>query len=521
MRTAKLLASKARSSKAIEHDIGNDRHALVARCFGGTGVTPSMAAKTTRHVSTLDGSQLPITVQAQDSSAGDRDLLLVSHVEAQANGIRKFLLDADFVQARNISDDASMWIANPNPADKFVDGMGAEDDGVAKRLDKRRKNGRLVMAPVLNHLETLFKLKVLPIVEPCTISVRALEVHSPAQPMPAANYSTVMSRLLRWSVISHNGPGFSVDPQHVISVGPPGGTWTNLSIMKDCLMVNSNIVCRIERGLAAMRAAAPDDADQVSTVWSSNCTGHMCVLCLKPILQFTPGLSSHVVRIGHLCQSSRSADKYRKGLQTVFRESFEFKPCLAYPPEYVQWRAFAQTVIAITFPFDTTPETTDYILTYLNGNWQEAEVMHWCLPGCPCGGVRERAHRSCWTAVLMMADTDCPLALEYRWKHMEAANNYCYRARAVHDLGYRAFASAFPRKEVDDAQADLVAAAAGGRCVQDMTAAKNRVKAGKIQDYMKDDPRAESHLRCLVQQKTLQSYLNTVFKVLESQSRKP
>eukprot|EP00959_Pyramimonas_sp_CCMP1952_P280669 5866656-Pyramimonas_sp.AAC.1 len=70
----------------------------------------------------------------------------------------------------------------------------------------------------------------------------------------------------------------------------------------------------------------------------------------------------------------------------------------------------------------------------------------------------------------------CPLALEYRWKHMEKANAWCYRGQAQHNILFRAFKRAYDRKAVESADKELSDAAARGESAQ--SGSKQVVKAG-------------------------------------------
>eukprot|EP00959_Pyramimonas_sp_CCMP1952_P446914 9357572-Pyramimonas_sp.AAC.1 len=134
------------------------------------------------------------------------------------------------------------------------------------------------------------------------------------------------------------------------------------------------------------------------------------------------------------------------------------------------------------------------ILRYDNGDWEseEAALIHWCGPDCVCGRTRTDALKKFQHVVKMSVGATCPLALEYRWKHMEKANAWCYRGRAQHNLLQRAFCRAYSAKMVNDAEA-LVAMAGGDA----PAGAKAVVKAGLIIKYMNGDLKGMTHLKVL------------------------
>ena len=161
---------------------------------------------------------------------------------------------------------------------------------------------------------------------------------------------------------------------------------------------------------------------------------------------------------------------------------------------------------------DAPPELKQYVATYLNGDWNQGSIDHWCVPGCPCGRTERSSEEHTRRAVDIMCGPDCPLALEYRWKHMPEANSWSYRSRALHDIGGRAFEAGFTREKIGVAQVEVAAAVAAGLPVENLVAQNQTIKAGKIIDYMKLDPGGQSHCTCLVMQKPLHAFLLDAFK---------
>eukprot|EP00959_Pyramimonas_sp_CCMP1952_P424231 8886157-Pyramimonas_sp.AAC.1 len=199
-------------------------------------------------------------------------------------------------------------------------------------------------------------------------------------------------------------------------------------MVRDCLMLNSNIVAACERECKKLReelegSGRRELADGVVTVFSMNCSGHMCVLGMKPLLKFYDGLSSFVVRVGHLCQSARSSDKYESALENEIRRKFRFRVVVddELPAAFHRWQAHAKFILDLT-GVDVSQETKDAILLFDNGDWESDDLVHWCRPSCSCGRSRAIALSGFISAAKASIGPNCPLALEYRWKHMEKAN---------------------------------------------------------------------------------------------------
>ena len=78
------------------------------------------------------------------------------------------------------------------------------------------------------------------------------------------------------------------------------------------------------------------------------------------------------------------------------------------------------------------------------------------------------------SAILRSIGHGCPLAVLYRWKHLERASCWCHRARAQHQLLDRAFTRVFSPKDIEQAQSELNDANAQG---DDNAGAKTTVQA--------------------------------------------
>ena len=71
--------------------------------------------------------------------------------------------------------------------------------------------------------------------------------------------------------------------------------------------------------------------------------------------------------------------------------------------------------------YDLSAQMKNEIMTYDNGDWRSTQITHWCLPECPCGRSRQVACERMQAVIGASIGPSAPLALEYRWKHMEKA----------------------------------------------------------------------------------------------------
>ena len=333
--TAGLLKARLQSSKLeVAGGIQSAAQSQVESVFHAQ--LGNARRQTFSFVPVQGGPVMSIPIDTRSAYAADRLRVIASHLEAQAKGIRDFLGDCcsrgtNFVLYTNTFDDASMWVSSPP-----VSGIGGceraviqaaahADPAVAGKLAKRAKKGRMQHCPVLNMCETVFTLKGEP-----RNSVQALSPHSPAIVMPCANYSTVLHHWSSWTVCNGFGTsGSKLDSGGIIQAASPS-SWACMAMVKDGLMVNGNIVCHVEKRLKIRREEAlgrgeAAAADSVPSIYSTNCAAHSIVLCTKPVIHsLCKPLSSFVVRMGHLCQSSRAFCKIRQAVDAVVKASFHF-----------------------------------------------------------------------------------------------------------------------------------------------------------------------------------------------------
>ena len=454
------------------------------------------------------------------------DRALVSHVAAQALHIA-FLTDRaanhGFLLFANVYDDASMWIRRPpgdvGPSPEEEIARCITDTALQKELRKRKKHGRQMHCPVLNMVESIFVLSG------CggaaeQIHIEAVCPHSPCQVLPEANYSTVLDRWRRWTVGSGSpSAGSKVDPHRVIALDV-AGSWSSIVMVKDGLMLNNNMVRKVEDALRDRRLAAglrsAEAAESVPSLLHYNCIAHNTVLCMKPLVRLVhTGLSSFVVRLGHLCESSRQFGRVLGALDQLLSDDrcFKFRRVLRMPAGFEQWQRHSSEVMRLAeCALDLTPAQTVEILYFDNGDWNSPEVTHWCVSGCRCGGRKETARRLTKAAIMMSLSSGCPVALEYRWKHMERAMGWAYRGRAQHDLLQRALQASFLQKDIEKAVANVQAAGEDGAEIS----AKQTVRTGKIIEFTAGDKNGMLLKKGLLYVRPLQHCLNLIFKSEEA-----
>ena len=363
----------------------------------------------------------------------------------------------------------------------------------------------MVFAPVLNLVENVARMSQ----RDRGVEVSGVHLHSSAVVLPEANHATVRSRWERWTVGNGGRAGDLIDPTGEVAIAYAGSpAWKNISMVSDCLPLNDCIVASVELGLRIQTASLElADADKVPTLLYMNCRAHSCMLCLKPLVQRFQGLSTFLVRVGHLHQSHRSANKYNQALKEEVENSFAWRRVAEAPGLFEQRRAKSRAILELTrCADDLTDELVEEILDLDNGDWDSDCVVHWCLPNCRCGRKEKNALTRILEVVSLTIGAKCPLALEYRWKHMEKANALCYRGRAQHDLGRRAWIRAYKPADIRKAEDAVREAGSGAAPV-----AKTIIKASSIIEYMSTDPLGRSHYKVLILAKPLESHMNELF----------
>ena len=517
------------SIEAVGGLVAGDSIARVQNVFSSSADAVIHQSRRSQRLVIGNGGAIACPVDGRTTLHSDRDRVLVSHVHRQASGLAAFVApslpdDADagglYLDFTNVHDDASMWIATPPEAAEnrtliaLAKAMPSSSDG-AKLMKRQQSKGRMKHAPVLNVCETIIKTET----SSGHTQIAGASVASPPTVMPEANASTLYNRWRRWTCGTGGLPGQRVDPDGALSGAlstSAARSWKGITVVKDCLQVNDNIMWEVEarvREATVAALTAGQAPDYVPTVTHRNCAGHSTVLCTKPLAALFPGLSGHIVREGHLCQSSRSSRRYDAALEKVVRTKFRFRKVLVYPDGFAIWQRYARHVLDRTDALrDLSPAMKEEIIYYVNDRWWNfEEFIHWCIPGCRCGRVRGPCLEKIICIFRIISGPSCPLALEYRWKNVEEGACWDYRGRACHDVSHLTFQEAYDTAAIKQARERLAAQGGQEGGAVDLVLARQTVQAGAIIDHMDNDAGGKSTLKFLIVQTPLQRSLNDIF----------
>ena len=188
---------------------------------GGTDRLDQMARQTVHRIK-LDESEISILVDAHSTKAADIDRGVLSHVRSQVKGCKEWFEKtegATITAFINLFDDADMWVRRPQGwqerTKRTLDG-GLGVDGLGKLNVTAKRKRRNVHMPVMNLQETIVRI---PSQNDNERMWFALDVNTPAVPMPKANYATVLRSWRKWSVLNGSGrAGVAVDPGNELAI---------------------------------------------------------------------------------------------------------------------------------------------------------------------------------------------------------------------------------------------------------------------------------------------------------------
>ena len=145
-------------------------------------------------------------------------------------------------------------------------------------------------------------------------------VQAPSLVLPIANAMPVYDRWAKWSVMSTEGCGRCVDQGGVCQAALDQIPWKVLVLGKDNLQLNMCLVCLQERNIAG----APEDSPIHSmSLIDFKCAAHSVVLATKPLIAST-GVSSILVKLGHIFESARCHTAYLHALDSEVEASFHY-----------------------------------------------------------------------------------------------------------------------------------------------------------------------------------------------------
>ena len=104
---------------------------------------------------------------------------------------------------------------------------------------------------------------------------------------------------------------------------------------------------------------------------------------MRPVTDSLPGVSSTLVRLGHLFESSRFHSLFSAQIDKLAAE-VEIKEVLVMPAEAAAWQDRARKVLEQTRPaLDIDVAGEEFLLTFLNGNPNEEDRSPSSV--CTCG----------------------------------------------------------------------------------------------------------------------------------------
>ena len=241
-----------------------------------------------------------------------------------------------------------------------------------------------------------------------------------------------------------------------------------------------------------------------------HCGGHQAVLSMKPNMSQIPGLCTAMVRAGNIWQTNRFNDNWVKHLE-AWADKCEFKQIWRRPADANLWQAHLEQILVLSRPaLDIDPAGEAFIKMYMNCDPTKKKLIHFHLPGCPCGGSTKRQEN--WRRTLrLLFLSGCPQCQLHRWKNFERALCFFYRGRSIGgDLILRHLERQFDRKAVLAAERELAAAARAG---EDNFAAKVNVRGGKLLHWCKHTDGEHKWLHLGINLNgPLQWYLNKIFQ---------
>ena len=526
------LGSNVRSHRKVKHraelleqscklDLGNRCAQTV---FGNSDQVANHTDATV--LSDLGPIFMPKAKASQDQYSVELDRGVVSHVHAQAAGLADFVAlggeaSIDGTIGCIVFDDASMWVQKPS--DLVCAGPNKELLEKLFQKKKLRRGANLSMS-VFNKVEYLHcvESKSMPtecrppsasvIPRPPEPRLRSANVFAPAQVLPQANTATIRSFLNKWAATSPSGVGRNIDPGGELAAAFDNVPWKTAIYIHDNLVVNHCLV-----GLEAKSLRSDLDDHRIGsaadTLLSVDCAGHSVVLTIKPIYRRISNFNSTLVRLGHILETGRCAQSFNRLLDSEVEAWFEFREVREWPDQFDQWNAHARSVLRRSRPCqDLTPEQEESILAADNGDWNSWSVWHFCKgEDCPlkCNGSRQKSLEGVKIAVKLSVGDGYKLALEYRWKNMEAVACKSYRARSQHRLLDRVLERLHPTSAVEKAK--IEAAAILGRAEDIPAAAKRHIKGGKVLSEFRKDPENKTFEAAAIVAQPAQHFLNHIF----------
>ena len=468
---------------------------------------------------TLDPSQ-SIVVSKKRQGGRQRRRGAWSHVAATAEALVTRLQDCRTLIHTEVIDDATMWCRKP---------LGKKDKAstrtaIARRLARTRGaklkgkvKGKNVAIPVQNITQHAF------LQTQTSTAWSAIEIHSPATALPQSNWSTLLDRKRQWSLCTGGQVGRNlvrrVDDGRLQSKMGETKTIAKLCT-NDAAKTNDCVVSEDQRALILRRVRDAGAACRFCCHLDIHCQGHQTCLLSRPVYEGLGDYSTCIVRLGHILEGYKNKARLLDCADEVLDGIFRFRRVLRLPEECTEWRADAAWVLqASRAAQDLSAADADALLDHDNGDWRSREYTHWCLGEflCPLK-CKDAADSLAKAKELTRTDLGpgCPVALAYRWKHMDRAQAYMGRGRGRHDLLGQSLRRMWTAQELDEAADALAVGADDVDAIPHQT--KIRAKARSVLRCLESDPEARVLMRGVILTQPLQGNLNRVLAADESSS---
>ena len=425
---------------------------------------------------------------------------LSCHVKAVRTSLLQFCQQGTTLIDVDILDDATMWVRKR---------MGVADKKACDEKDRRNRRqgrkakkatGRNVAVPVMNFTQHCY------IRTPSKNNLRGVQIHAPATPLPQANWSTILNRKRRWGVCVGTTAGRNVSQrsgaenslQKVIDSMPN----INKLMTNDAAIVN-DCICRAEQS----EMVAARSATRYRCHVDIHCQAHQWCLTTRPVIEEESDLATIIVRLSHLMQGGLKMDKILEACDALVTDIFEYKEVIDYPEGYDEWQRDAEWILEGSS--DLTEADCLAIRQHGNSNWKTLKWIHYCkvLGQCP-SGCRDAAHSLEIAKVLARTffSMGLPVALAYRWKHMDTALKFMLRGRLFYSMLPRILARVWTPKAIRDAEAE-----ADEMGLENLTfTAQTAVKASTVLRYFDRDADGKGLVRTYAATQPLNHSINAV-----------
>lgn len=357
--------------------------------------------------------------QMHQSLGRQKAIGILSHLTAQRHSILSHMQENQNQSKPKhavivvIADDTNVWVSSTTVSRK-VDETGTET--------LRKKHGMKKMQSLLGMLQYVFLRR--PGLKEAAGPGVVLQLHSPSQLLPRANFATLRHRMCRWSVLCSEGCAEQYGGERLWSAFEEVGLKLIVHVA-DALPTNKNVQAAEQIGWCKR---SEDGCKQgASTLFfETNCLSHQACLAKKPGLLQIDNLCSAIVRFTRAMRSSKFQDLFDKGL-TLIASRVDRRIVCELPPSAVEWGKTQKIyceILGHTFNHDA--ETISSIVNFFNGDWTQSfetcgSFTHFCN-GC-CSSSSDCIARA-RELLRRMFQSFPPVPLLYRWKGWEVAQDY-------------------------------------------------------------------------------------------------